>query len=583
MASLDVLFTAAAYAAYFIVPWFLLLGCFRLLFHPLRSYPGPLFAKLTDAYGGYFAIRKCLHLATYQNFQIYGPVVRQAPNRLVFNTVTALQDIYLNPRVAKGHAYKRSQLRAKYPSIINVIDKDQHRRKRKFIGQALTERSMRAFEPTMISQIDVFLQLLLASSQNGSYVDMTDRCQRLGVDVVGLLAFGYPFKTQNEDNYGFLISVIDAMSWRISTYMQFSPVSRFENLFSVLGARHVIKFGNTVQTMIRTRMAQDKDAHHDLYSIMADYIGKGQEGLYRGELWPEAILFIMAGAQSSFTSQYCHPVIFNFIWGPLDSLKSHYSPQYLCIIRTKNPVTGGTTTASAMSALFFYLSRNPTCYATLADEIRSTFSTGSEIRSGSQLNSCKYLRACIDEALRMSPPSLTSLWREQDAGDDSGEPFVVDGHVIPRGTQVAVSLYSLLHNEEYFPDPFTFNPERWLESPEASAGDSSGENQDARATMRKAFVPFLIGDRSCAGKSMAYMEASLTIARTLWFFDFEVAPGKAGEVGGGNAGRTDGRGRPDEFQLDDIFVAAHRGPNLVFHPRGDYWKVLLYNKYTTKQ
>lgn len=197
--------------------------------------------------------------------------------------------------MTKGHAYRRSQLRAKYPSIINVIDKDQHRRKRKFIGQVLTERSMRTFEPTMGAQIDIFLRLLLASSRNGSPVNMTERCQRLGVDVVGLLAFGYPLTTQTGDDFRFLPPVIDAMSWRISTYMQFSPFARLEHIFSWLGKGHVIKFGNAVQAMIKTRMAQDKNAHHDLFSVVADYIGKGQEGLYEGELWPEAILFIMAG------------------------------------------------------------------------------------------------------------------------------------------------------------------------------------------------------------------------------------------------------------------------------------------------
>ncbi|RYP89948.1 hypothetical protein DL770_003928 [Monosporascus sp. CRB-9-2] len=520
-----------AYAAYIIIPLCLLLASSRLLFHPLRSYPGPLLARLTDAYAAYFAIRKRLHIVTYQNFQKYGPVVRQAPNRLVFNTVTAVhaKDIYLSPRVTKGQAYRCSQLRAKYPSILNALDKDQHRRKRKFVGQALTERSMRAFEPTMTTQINVFLRLLLASCENGSFANMTERCQRLGVDIVGHLAFGYPFNTQISEAFRFMLAGIDGMSWRINTYMQFPPLSGFEYVLARLGRRQVLKFGDAVTTMIKTREAEAKDAHHDLYSILADHIGKGQDGLYYGELWPEAILFIMAG---------------------------------------------GSTTASAMSALFFYLSRNPDSYDTLAAEIRSNFGSGSEICSGPKLNGCKYLRACLDEALRMSPPSLTTLWREQDPGDRSDEPFVVDGHVIPRGTQVGVSLYSLLHNEEYFPDPFEFRPERWLDPLEGSASADTDEQKVARATMRKAFVPFIIGDRSCAGKPMAYMEASLTIARTLWYFDFEAAPGKAGEVGAGQLGRADGRGRPGEFQLEDIFVAAHQGPNLVFRPRGDCWREL---------
>ncbi|KAI1390248.1 cytochrome P450 [Hypoxylon trugodes] len=528
MHSFDALHTSTAYAICLAILWLLLTIVLRSFFHPLRSYPGPIFGRITDAYGGYFALGKRLHLTTYENFQKYGPVVRQAPNRLVFNTVEALYDIYLNSRVTKGHSYTKSQLRARYPSIINVIDKDQHRRKRKLIGQPLTERSMRSFEPTMESEIDVFLNLLLESAQPGHVVDMTERCQRLGVDIVGLLAFGFPLNTQTDEKFRFILNLMDSMAWRISTYMQLPALAPLEKVLAWLGVRQVLRFGTAVQTIIQTRMAQEKNAHRDLYSMVADYIGKGQEGLYKDELWPEAILFITAG---------------------------------------------GTTTATTMSALFFYLSRNPKCYAKLAAEIRSTFESSNDIRSGPQLSSCKYLRACIDETLRMSPPSLTTLWRQQDTKDDSGEPFVVDGHVIPHGTQVGVSLYSIMHNEEYFPDSFTFKPERWLDDSNASEVDGEGEKED-RATMRKAFTPFLIGDRACAGKSMAYMEASLTLARTIWLFDFEVAPGKSGEVGGGKAGRTDGRGHPGEYQLEDIFVAGHRGPNLVFRARGGLHKAL---------
>jgi len=139
----------------------------------------------------------------------------------------------------------------------------------------------------------------------------------------------------------------------------------------------------------------------------------------------------------------------------------------------------------------------------------------------------------------------------------------VDGQVIPRGTAVGVSLYSLLHNPDYFPEPFAFRPERWL-----------GPEDDARTKMRRAFAPFALGDRGCAGKAMTYLEASLTVAKTLWYFDFETAPGELGRVGGGTPGRTDGREKVDEYQLYDIFTADHDGPNLVFKPRGDLWKKL---------
>jgi hypothetical protein len=167
----------------------------------------------------------------------------------------------------------------------------------------------------------------------------------------------------------------------------------------------------------------------------------------------------------------------------------------------------------------------------------------------------------------MSPPVSTTLWRQQDPNDLSTKPLLVDGHLIPRGILVGVNVYALHHNESYFPEPFTFNPNRWIApSPETD------ESRAAIKAMHDAFAPFSTGYRGCAGKAMAYLEISLILAKVLWYFDFQAAPGKLGEVGGGKEGETNGRGRPGEYQIYDVFISRHEGPNLVFTSRGDLWK-----------
>ncbi|KAK6065820.1 cytochrome P450 3A31 [Seiridium cupressi] len=134
-------------------------------------------------------------------------------------------------------------------------------------------------------------------------------------------------------------------------------------------------------------------------------------------------------------------------------------------------------------------------------EIRTTFKSADEIRGGPDLAGCRYLRGCIDESLRMASPVGTTLWRELGSREDGRGPLVVDGHTIPHGTLVGVNIYSLHHNEEYFPDPFVFRPERWL-----------GDDADKA---RAAFTPFSVGSRTCAGKPLAYQEISLALAKTL--------------------------------------------------------------------
>ncbi|KAI0097890.1 cytochrome P450 [Nemania sp. FL0031] len=195
-------------------------------------------------------------------------------------------------------------------------------------------------------------------------------------------------------------------------------------------------------------------------------------------------------------------------------------------------VAGGSTTAAAMSAFLFYLSSYPDCYITLESEVRST--SAQKMRF-SQWRSAQTVqvpqRAYINEILRMSPPISAMMWRRPMTRGfhniSAPDYFVVDGHVIPRGTEVAVDIYSLHHNEDYFPEPFTFKPERWLDET-ASSGPNWGNT-----IIENAFAPFMVGSRSCPGKAMAHLEISLTIARTLWRFDFKVATGREGLIGAG--------------------------------------------------
>ncbi|KAK6836177.1 cytochrome P450 [Apiospora arundinis] len=150
----------------------------------------------------------------------------------------------------------------------------------------------------------------------------------------------------------------------------------------------------------------------------------------------------------------------------------------------------------------------------------------------------------------MSPPAPGNMWRQQVAADK--ESLVIDGHLIPRGTLFGVNMYALGHNAAIFPEPFVFKPERWM----------SAEEPTMTKLMLEAFSAFSIGPPNCVGKPLAYLETSIVLAKTLWYFDFEPAAGPLGAVGEGWD-----RGRPGEFCTWDVFNAAHDGPYLVFRPR----------------
>ncbi|KAL8742622.1 MAG: hypothetical protein Q9184_008223 [Pyrenodesmia sp. 2 TL-2023] len=177
-------------------------------------------------------------------------------------------------------------------------------------------------------------------------------------------------------------------------------------------------------------------------------------------------------------------------------------------------VAGADTTSTTFAAMFFYLTRNPKVYETLTNEIRKTFNSSTDIRAGALLSSCRYLRAFINESLRMNPPVAADLNREALAGG-----VTVDNHHVREGTNIGVSIYSLQHNEDIFPDPFFFRPERWIPD------ESTGVTAESVAVCESAFAPFSIGPRGCPGKNLAYMEMSITMAKVLYLSDVQAVEG----------------------------------------------------------
>jgi cytochrome P450 len=67
-------------------------------------------------------------------------------------------------------------------------------------------------------------------------------------------------------------------------------------------------------------------------------------------------------------------------------------------------IAGSDTTSTALASAFFYLVHNPKVLEKLNMEVRRVFSDIEEIHSSPALNSCIYLRAVIDESMRLSPP-----------------------------------------------------------------------------------------------------------------------------------------------------------------------------------
>lgn len=220
---------------------------------------------------------------------------------------------------------------------------------------------------------------------------------------------------------------------------------------------------------------------------------------------------------------------------------------------------GTDTTSTALAAEFFYLTRYSEALKKLQAEVRGAFDDVEDIKLGPKLSNLPYLRAVIDESLRMGSPVPDTLQRKVLPGE-----AVIDGHNIPAGIIVGAAAYAVHHNEQYFPRSFEFIPERWIEG---SKGLGFPVTAKSLEQAKQAFVPFSIGSRGCVGKNMAMLEMNIATARTAWLFDLKIVDGPQSQIGEGGHSNEPGRSRVNEYQIKNYFLADRRGPYVQFKLR----------------
>jgi cytochrome P450 len=167
-------------------------------------------------------------------------------------------------------------------------------------------------------------------------------------------------------------------------------------------------------------------------------------------------------------------------------------------------LAGSETSATLLSGAVYYLLKNPNWMRILQEELRTTFTTETQINFAS-VSQLKIMNAIIQETFRVYPPVAGAVPRASPEGG-----AIVAGTYIPAGTKIDVPQYCAYRPSRHFRDPEKYAPERFL-------GDSTYAN-DKRAIIQ----PFSVGPRNCIGQSLAWAEIRTILARLMWNFDMEM-------------------------------------------------------------
>ncbi|KAI0965286.1 benzoate 4-monooxygenase cytochrome P450 [Xylaria arbuscula] len=443
---------------------------YRLKLHPLARFPGPPLAACTSFYymyhiwTGYFP-QHCEKL-----FAKYGTsVLRVAPNQLIFNDVQAFKDLPGRSDVYKGNFALRV-IGFTGNNVSTVHDPAEHRRKRRILAPGFSNSVLAEQEPLIVRP---FVDKLVGKVRDApeGVVNLSNFFDCTTTDIIGALSFGANFGMLDQlEKHPFLHVLPEVLRWCV--VMQCIPEwFKFMTWLNRRGPiwatpkplRGVVDFTRYHLTERKKRDAmetlKDKTEHRDMMSVIEAGNEKfkgtpGYQPLNQYEMLGEATALIAGG---------------------------------------------GDTVATALTSIMYHLGQHPDIMEKLCKEIRETFETFDSINSHTVGQRIPYLDAVANEAMRISPVLPGAMWRRAD------HPLVVCGYPVPAGSDMGAMRYCIFRNPEYFHDPASFKPQRWVED--------SGDNLEA-------CIPFGIGPRTCIGRNIAWMELRLIISKLLWSFDW---------------------------------------------------------------
>jgi len=168
-------------------------------------------------------------------------------------------------------------------------------------------------------------------------------------------------------------------------------------------------------------------------------------------------------------------------------------------------VAGHETSSNALSWLLYLLSSRPDCVERARQEFDAVM--GDKPMSFSDVPKFEFTTQVIMEALRLYPP-FWMVDRMALADDRAGDVN------IPRGSTVVVFVYGAHHSPRYWPDPETFDPERFAKV-----------NEKLHTPF--AHLPFGAGPRGCIGGNYAMLQILMILSVLLRKYDFSLVPGQS--------------------------------------------------------
>jgi cytochrome P450 len=391
-----------------------------------------------------------------------GPIVRINPEELHCDDYKFVEEIY--PSVA-------SRIRDKHPHFMNgfggslmvssfgTVDHETHRIRRSAVSKFFSRQGMLRFEPEIHEMAQRLCGKILDFTRSGQILSALDAYNCFTADAISQYCFGETFGFLNnsdfEKNYKRAFEVL------VSTVHIFRHFPIFRHMIGLMPALGPY-MGEDIAYMVKS-----------MNETIPSYVVKAQQ-------------------QRPDEKRRVFSEIMN---APIPD--EHKTIDRLSGEGWSLVAAGAETTAATLTFITYFLLSYPDKLARLRDELKNEDPMK---LSWVQLEKYPYLYGVIYESLRVSlgvSGRLPRIARTEELVYNAGG----FRYTIPKGTAIGMSAFINHNNEDVFPEPEKYEPERWI--------DGNGKPNHA---MEKYIMSFSKGSRQCLGMNLAFCEIYLVTA-----------------------------------------------------------------------
>ncbi|KAI0595140.1 trichodiene oxygenase [Biscogniauxia sp. FL1348] len=481
-----------------VVVYYASLVFYRLYLHPLAKFPGPKIAAISRWYEAYYD----LILDGQYTFKIekmhkqYGPIIRISPYELHINDPLYFEKLFRQDGRWDKYAWSYDAFGAPL-SAVSCSPHDLHRRRRAPMNNFFSKSNVAGKQNILKELVEKLCQRIDAVSGTQKTINLGHAISAFTRDASTNFIVGKSYNNLDKEDFNQAMTktiVGLGMLWRITKHIRWVGPLLLSLPTSI--AKAIGDEGNKAFFVFL------ENSRNDTKNIMAASMAENPD------------------------PDMPHTLVHDIMKSKLPDAEKRLDRVYEEV--TSVTGAGYESTASVLRQVLYYVWKDPAMLARLRAEIAAARQeAGTADLSVSALEQLPYLTAVIMEGLRLSPSVASRLARVAPDRD-----LFYDKWCIPRGTPVGMTTLLMHRNEDLYPEPSRFNPERWMDL-------------DLRKKSEKTFAPFSRGTRNCIGMYLAWAELYLVTSALIMRFNFEF----------------DGAGPKDVEIVSDQFIVGVADPS----------------------